>query len=62
MTPEQIRDISVEVYKRRLEESSKGGVARMIEGDKDRGEKLRGRAAAYDSLTRAYIAVFKIDR
>ncbi len=56
-TPEQIRDLSVEVYKMRLEDSSPGGVARMLEKDDDDGAKMRGRAASYDKLTRAYLKV-----
>lgn len=55
--PEYIRDLSVTVYRRRLVDA--GGPdapARMIEKDEDHGEKLRGRAAAYDPLTRAYLA------
>jgi hypothetical protein len=56
-TPEQIRDLSVEVYKMRLEDSSLGGVSRMLEKDDDDGAKMRGRAASYDKLTRAYLKV-----
>ncbi len=54
---EEVRDISVEVYKRRLEDNSPGGVDRMLEKDDDGGVKLRSRAASYDALTRAYMAV-----
>lgn len=60
LTADQVRDISVAVYKIRLEDASGGGkdaVARMIEKDKDGGEKLRGRAASYDGMTRAYLEV-----
>lgn len=60
MTPTEVRNISVEVYKRRLEDSSGGGtgaVERMLAKDDDGGAKLRGRAASYDALTRAYLAV-----
>lgn len=53
LTADQVRDISVAVYKIRLEDA----VARMIEKDKDGGEKLRGRAASYDGMTRAYLEV-----
>lgn len=56
-TPEQIRDISEKVYRRRLEDESKGNVVRMLEKDADGGKKLRGRAQQYDALTRAYIEV-----
>lgn len=57
-TPEQITDISVEVYKLRLNDPSGGGpgaVARMLKKDADDGKKLRGRAKSYDRLTKAYI-------
>lgn len=55
---EKVTDLSVAVYKIRLEESSgggKGAVERMLEKDGDGGKKLRGRASAYDPLTKAYI-------
>jgi hypothetical protein len=55
---ELIRDISERVYRIKLEDSSGGGsgaVQRMIDRDKDGGEKLRNRAGAYDPLTRAYL-------
>lgn len=54
---EEVRDISVEVYKLRLEDSSAGAVDRMLAKDGDDGSKLRSRAASYDALTRAYMAV-----
>lgn len=57
---EYVRDISVLVFKMRLEAPSgggKGAVARMIEADKDNGEKLRSRAACYDALTRCYLEI-----
>lgn len=45
----RVRDISVEVYKRRLEHDSRSGaVARMLAADADGGAKLRIRAAFYD--------------
>ena len=61
-TPEQIRDISVEVYKIRLEQDCKNNVKWMLEKDaekdpNDNGKKLRGRAAFYDVLTRVYLQV-----
>lgn len=62
-SPERIREISVAVYKIRLEQASGGGpgaVARMLEKDKDNGEKLRGRAEAFDPLTKAYLDVLGI--
>lgn len=55
--PEFISDISEALYRIRL-----GGpkeVAGMIAKDKDQGQKLRGRAKAYDGLTRDYIKVIK---
>jgi len=53
MTQNEIRDISERVYRARLGDDD---VRRMIEKDRDEGQKLRGRAGSYDSLTRAYIA------
>jgi hypothetical protein len=53
-TPEELRDISEKVYRELLGPSD---VASMIEKDKDDGQKLRGRAAGYDRLTRAYLKV-----
>lgn len=55
---ELIRDISEAVYRIRLNDPSGGGpgaVDRMIEKDGDGGKKLRGRAGAYDVVTRAYL-------
>lgn len=57
-----IKDIAVEVYKLRLEHPSGGGpgaVARMITADKDQGEKLKGRAEAYEPTVRAVIEVLE---
>lgn len=56
---ESVRDISVEVYKRRLDDSSPGASARMLEKDDDGGSKMRTRAGSYDVLTRAYLAVLR---
>lgn len=49
-----IRDISEKVYRDQL---GADDTARMIEKekDKDNGQKLRNRAASYDSLTRSYL-------
>lgn len=61
---ERVRDISVDVYKIRLEHSSGGGsgaVERMLKDDDDGGVKLRGRAESYDVLTRAYLEVLDLD-
>lgn len=52
-----IRDLSVKVYRLRLEQDCPGNVARMIAKDEDGGEKLRNRAGAYDALTRCYLKV-----
>lgn len=57
--PELITDISVAVYKVRLNQEHKTNVARMLAKDADGGTKLRGRAAAYDPLTRAYLKVLR---
>jgi len=53
MKPDEIRDISERVYRARLGDDD---VRRMIEKDRDEGQKLRGRAGSYDSLTRVYLA------
>lgn len=56
-TPEFITDISEAVYRIRL-----GGpkeAADMVTKDEDQGQKLRGRAKAYDSMTRDYLKVIK---
>lgn len=58
--PERVRDVSVEVYKARLEDNRAGAVARMLEKDGDDGKALRGRAASYDALTRVYMRVLNV--
>lgn len=50
--PEFIRDLSERVYRRELGEDD---TRRMIEKDKDNGERLRARAMSYDKLSRAYL-------
>jgi len=60
--PEYIRDISEQAYRIRLEQDSAGNVERMLKKDSeidpdDNGKRLRGRAASYDPLTRAYLKV-----
>lgn len=61
MTPKQdaVRDISEVVYRQRLEQDCPGNIERMIAKDGDSGQKLRGRAGAYDTLTRAYLKALK---
>lgn len=54
---EYIRDLSVKVYRLRLEQDCPGNVARMLTKDADDGTKLRNRAGSYDALTRAYLKV-----
>lgn len=56
----RIRDISVAVYAKRLDQECKGSSDRMLAKDADGGAKMRGRAAAYDSLTRAYLDVLGV--
>jgi hypothetical protein len=56
--PGYIRDLSEKVYRDQL---GADDTARMIEKDKDGGEKLRNRAASYDSLTRSYLKVLGIE-
>ena len=55
--PEYIRDVSVYVYRMRLEQECEGNVERMIAKDEDGGKKLRNRAGQYDPLTRVYLDV-----
>jgi hypothetical protein len=58
-----IRDVSEAIYRIRLNDTSGGGsgaVDRMIEKDKDTGQKLRGRAAIYDPIVRVALDVLKI--
>jgi hypothetical protein len=43
-----------------VQDSGEGAVERMIAADKDTGEKLAGRAAAYDALTRCYMRVARL--
>ena len=57
-TPDQIRDISVQVYMDRL---GKDDTKRMLEKDADAGKKLRGRAAAYDPVTRSYLRALGLE-
>lgn len=59
--PNYIRDLSEKVYRLRLEQESPGNVVRMIAKDRDNGEKLRNRAAAYDPITRAYLKAIGIE-
>lgn len=48
----KVRDLSEAVYRTRL---GPADVASMIAKDGDSGEKLRGRAGSYDTLTCAYL-------
>jgi hypothetical protein len=57
--PERVRDVSVEVYKLRLEASSKGAVKRLSE--KHGAAWLRESAVSYDTLTRVYLKVLNPD-
>lgn len=52
---QKVRDISVEVYKARLDDASPGSAERMLTKDADGGAKLRERAGSYDPLTRHYM-------
>ena len=59
--PKYIRDLSESVYRIRLEQDCAGNVDRMIAKDEDNGEMLRGRAAAYDPITRAYLKALGVN-
>lgn len=61
MTVDEITDISEKVYRIRLEDDCKGNVERMLAKDGDGGAKLRGRAKAYNALTRAYLVALNIE-
>lgn len=54
-SPERVREVSIAVYKIRLEADSPGAVERMLEKDGDDGKLLSGRAGAYDALSRVYL-------
>ena len=56
--PIYIRDISEKVYRLELGEDD---MRRMIEKDKDQGQKLRNRAGSYDPLTRSYLKALGIE-
>jgi hypothetical protein len=56
---ETVRNVSIAVYKMRLEASSEGAVERMLKKDGDAGKKLSGRAQAFDTLTRCYLRAIK---
>lgn len=59
--PVRLRDISVAVYRKRLiQDSGPGADERMLAKDADGGLKMRGRAASYDPLTRAYLEVLGV--
>jgi hypothetical protein len=56
-TPEFVATVNEAVYRERL--GGEAEAAAMIAEDKDDGTKLRGRAKAYEGLTRAYLKVLK---
>lgn len=59
--PQLVSDISEKVYRRRLnDECGPGADTRMVANDEDDGKKLRGRARAYDPLTRTYMRVLGV--
>lgn len=59
-----VRSLSIEVYKRRLEDNCAGDVARLEADAKAQGRTLdlSGRAASYDVLTRCYLAALGIPK
>lgn len=58
-SPEQIRDVSEAVYRKRL---GADDVRRMIQKDGDKGEKLRARAGGnYDDLVEDVLKVLGLD-
>ena len=56
--PEYIRDLSEKVYRASLGDDD---TRRMIEKDGDDGQKLRNRAAAYDTMTRHYLKAMGVE-
>lgn len=58
---ETVRNLSLAVYKMRLEAASEGAVERMLKKDADDGKKMSGRAQAFDTLTRCYLRAMKTD-
>jgi hypothetical protein len=66
MNPEAIRDISEAVYRRKLDAECGEGTAKQTDDDIAAGVlgpdgkpkmSIRARAAAYDKITRHYVAV-----
>ncbi len=53
--PEVVKLLTIETYKRRLEDDCAGNVERMIAADKDAGQKLEARAQAYSPIVRAVL-------
>lgn len=58
-TDDEIRDISLAVYKIRL---GPAAVERVLERDGDGGKKLRKQAESYDVLTWAYLEVLGLHK
>lgn len=57
--PEQVLDLSLAVYKLRLEASCKGAVERMLA---EKGaDVVREYASSYNALTRAYLRALRDD-
>ena len=68
-TPEQVRDISEAVYRKKLDHECGEGTAKMTDDDIANGVmrpdgkpkiSIRDRAAAYDKITRVYLEVLGI--
>ena len=58
-SPEQVREISTEVYKERLGPDDVAWVIEHKGGPEEAARIFHARAHAYDALTRAYLKVLK---
>ncbi len=54
-------ELTVAVYKQRLEQTSDGAVQRMLERDNDEGIALRTRAMSYRPIVAAVLAELLLD-
>jgi hypothetical protein len=59
--PDYVREVSLTVYRMRLDQACPGGADRQVNEDEDSGKKQRGRAGAYDALTRAYLTALGVN-
>lgn len=61
-TADEIRNISEKIYRVFLErDSGKGSPERMMERDRDKGQKLRARSGMYDHVVREVLVAIGMD-